>query len=126
MSTQATNVMTVDSCLGPQSKNAPSDLLRIDGKLSFICATGGDRGREITVRMAACWNACGGIPTQVLEERKVSEALWLDLKAQRDELLEALKACAAVCAGESTSKSSLVRALEMACTAIAKATGSAA
>jgi hypothetical protein len=65
------NVMTVDSCLGPQSKNAPTELLRIDGKLAFICATGGDRGREVTKRMAACWNYCQkiGMTTDELERQ---------------------------------------------------------
>ena len=42
-------------------------------------------------RFTACWNACVGIPTHVLVDRKVSEALWLDLTAQRDELLDALQ-----------------------------------
>ena len=45
------------------------------------------------------------------------------LIAAAPDLLEALKACAAICAGESMSKSSLVRALEMARSAITKATG---
>ncbi len=47
----------------------------------------------------------------------------LRLIAAAPDLLEALKACAGICAGESMSKSSLIRALEMARSAIAKATG---
>lgn len=42
-------------------------------------------------RMVAAWNACVGISTDVLEERMVSEALWVDLSAQRDELLAVLE-----------------------------------
>ena len=45
------------------------------------------------------------------------------LMAAAPELLEALKACAGICAGESMSKSSLIRALEMARAVITKATG---
>lgn len=45
------------------------------------------------------------------------------LMAAAPELLEALKACAAVCAGEAVSKNGLVNALEKARDAIAKATG---
>jgi hypothetical protein len=125
MNERTSNAMTVDSSLGPQSKNAPTDLLRIDGKLAFICALGGDRSREITVRMAACWNACAGLTSEELEQKPTKDMFLLALHAvrQRDELLKALKSCAAVCAGESTSKSSLVRALEMARTAMEKATG---
>ena len=64
----STNVMTVDSSLGPQSTNTATDLLRIDGKLAFIAAMG-DRSREVTKRMAACWNYCRkiGLTTEELE-----------------------------------------------------------
>ena len=48
------------------------------------------------------------------------------LIAAAPELLEALQLCAAVCAGESLSKSLLIHALEKARAAITKATGSAA
>ena len=44
------------------------------------------------------------------------------LIAAAPELLEALKACAAVCAGETTNKRGLISALEQARAAIAKAT----
>lgn len=45
------------------------------------------------------------------------------LIAAAPELLEALKLCAAVCAGDTTSKSGLINALEKARAAIAKTTG---
>ena len=77
-------------------------------------------------RFTACWNALSDLPQDALDggwTRAGLEAYGNRMKAQRDELLEALKACAAVCAGDSTSKSSLVRALEMARSALEKATG---
>ena len=90
----STNVMTVDSCLGPQSTDIATDLLRIDGKLAFIAAMG-DRSREVTKRMAACWNACDGIPTDDLEQKPTKDTFLRALHAirQRDELIEALKLC---------------------------------
>jgi hypothetical protein len=48
-----------------------------------------------------------------------------NLIAAAPELLAALKLCAAVCAGETLSKSSLASALEAARAAISKATGAA-
>lgn len=47
----------------------------------------------------------------------------VQLVEQRDELLQALMACANVCAGEVVSKAGLVRALEMARAALAKCEG---
>jgi hypothetical protein len=38
-------------------------------------------------RLAACWNSCIGVPTEVLESALVSEALWQDLTAQRNRLI---------------------------------------
>ena len=66
----STNVMTVDSSLGPQSTNIATDLLRIDGKLAFIAAMDA-RSREVTKRMAACWNYCQkiGLTTEELEKQ---------------------------------------------------------
>jgi hypothetical protein len=39
-------------------------------------------------RLVACWNACEGVPTEMLEEYP---APFTELHAQRDELLEALE-----------------------------------
>jgi hypothetical protein len=63
--------MTADSSLGPQSTNRPTDLLRIDGQLTFICALMDARSREVTRRMAACWNYCQkiGLTTEELERQ---------------------------------------------------------
>lgn len=47
----------------------------------------------------------------------------VQLVEQRDELLAALKACAAVCAGETVNKRGLVSALEQARAALAKCEG---
>lgn len=44
-------------------------------------------------RLVACWNACQSVPTDVLEAGLVSEQLWVQLTAQRDELLAALRKC---------------------------------
>jgi hypothetical protein len=125
MSTQTTNAMTVDSCLGPQSKNAPSDLLRIDGKLAFICATGGDRGREITVRMAACWNALNGIPLNEIESAAQSGSISHALQkviTRRDELMKALQLISDTDPVDAALDPQ--RAVRVARAAIAKATGS--
>lgn len=52
-----------------------------------------------------------------------ASAAILKLLAINAELVEALKLCAAVCAGETLNKSSLIRALEKARPALAKAEG---
>lgn len=49
----------------------------------------------------------------------------LRLAESAPELLEALKLCAAVCAGETTTKAGLIHALEKARAALVKATGAA-
>ena len=62
-------------------------------------------------------------------ERDAAQAKKLAADEQKrradcyDELMEALKACAAVCAGETMSKSELVNALGKARAALARATG---
>jgi len=74
-------------------------------------------------RIVACWNAAIGIPTAELEAAADGRLLNIfeGLISERDELLEALKKCAAVCAGETMNKNGLIRALEMARVAIARA-----
>lgn len=46
-------------------------------------------------RLAACWNACDGVSTEVLEDTTSSEREilhhYVAMKAQRDELLDTLK-----------------------------------
>ena len=120
----STNVMTVDSSLGPQSTNIATDLLRIDGRLAFIAAMG-DRSREVTKRMAACWNACDGIPTDDLEQKPTKDTFLRALHAirQREELLEALRHIEGA-AMDITCERRTIR--DAARAAIAKATGNAA
>lgn len=62
-----------------------------------------ERQRENMRRIAACWNACKGVPTEVLEAQQSGGLPWsvadqIDaaadrnrLRAQRDELLELLR-----------------------------------
>ena len=79
-------------------------------------------------RLAACWNACEGVPTDLLE---ANPAPFSQLRAQRDELLEALKAahhelhyCSQQLVASGWTEGSTVRsALDGARAAIAKATG---
>ena len=47
-------------------------------------------------RMASCWNACEGVPTEVLEVQQSGGLPWnvadqIEQRVQRDALLEALK-----------------------------------
>jgi hypothetical protein len=42
------------------------------------------------LRIAACWNACEGIPTEVLEESKPGDDLFAVMRQQRDEAHTAL------------------------------------
>lgn len=49
-----------------------------------------------TRRLVACWNACYGVPTEVLEAQQAGGLPWnvadqIDARLQRDELLAALK-----------------------------------
>jgi hypothetical protein len=87
------NVMTVGSSLGPQSTNRPTDLLLIDGQLTFICALMDARCHEVTKRMAACWNALNGVPLNEIESAAQSGSISHALQkviSQRDELIEAM------------------------------------
>ena len=94
MNTNNPGVMTVDSSLGPQSTNLATDLLCIDGKIAFISVMSGDLGREITVRMAACWNACAGLEPDHLARFGLGSATGSEvyrLREQNAELIDALQ-----------------------------------
>ena len=66
---------------------------------------------------------CIGIENAPIDYIAICSERNASLIASAPDLLEALKSCAAVCAGEEMSKSGLIRALEQARAAIAKATG---
>jgi len=55
------------------------------------------RGLDNARRIVACVNACAGIPTEMLEERRECAGAWFpeleNAKKQRDELLAALEWC---------------------------------
>ena len=75
-------------------------------------------------RLAACWNALEDLSQDALDggwTRAGLEAYGLQMKAQRDELLEALHH---ICEGFSILKDSDFPALAKARAALAKATGS--
>lgn len=82
--------------------------------------------------IAACGPTNDGSAQQEANARLIAEAGTVfhntglspvQLVEQRDELLAALKACAAVCAGKTMSKRGLVSALEQARAALAKCEG---
>jgi len=119
------NVMTVGSSLGPQSTNRPTDLLLIDGQLTFICALMDARSREVTKRMAACWNALNGVPLNEIESAAQSGSISHALQkviSQRDELMEALQLISDTDPVDAALDPQ--RAVRVARAAIAKATGS--
>ncbi len=64
-------------------------------------------------RLAACWNACEGISTPELEVDNVTFTAMLrerdELRAQRDELLEALRDALSVCRSVSICRDRLVK-----------------
>lgn len=64
-----------------------------------------------------------GNPTDALRLLGQKNAEIAQLIADKMELLEALEACASVCAGETLSKNALINALEKACAALKKAKG---
>lgn len=58
--------------------------------------------RENMRRMAACWNACEGIPTEVLQANQAGGLPWrvadqIEARVMRDELLKALQDLVKVC-----------------------------
>ena len=68
-------------------------------------------------RLAACWNACDGIPTARIEAGAVDVLAYsMELKAQRDEMLATIIAAASLAHHETAAKLLLDDA-------IAKATG---
>ncbi len=71
------------------------------------------RSEETEQRVSACVNACKGIETTVLEEHALG-VIGAEHSRQHKELITALKLCAAICSGESLTKSQLVAALESA------------
>lgn len=62
-------------------------------------------------RLVACWNACQGVPTEVLEGGLVADQLWGHLTAQRGTLLAALR-CAIKKAPELITVPSIRSAIE--------------
>lgn len=76
-------------------------------------------------RLVACWNACDGVPTDALEQIEGFGKAALPyhlLKAQRDEMLEALQKLAQHAGPHVTSGTLLAQAFTEACTTLAKAT----
>lgn len=108
--------MTAKHTPGPWAvlpEEADKDYLRIRGT-RISC-----RYKVANVHMLRLWES-----HDVLRDRENAES-WANARliAAAPELLEALKACAAVCAGETMNKRGLISALEQARAAIAKATG---
>lgn len=73
----------------------PGETLEEAGKLSTsIAYAWGDTEEQAAAnarRLAACWNACAGIPTSRLEAGAADILAYsMELKKQRDELLAAL------------------------------------
>lgn len=78
-------------------------MLTEDGRWWLAVLANGEQTSERQVanfrRLAACWNACDGIPTEKLEkaagDRSPVFALLMETSAQRDALLSALTALVA-------------------------------
>ena len=92
-------LMTVVTGLGPKSTNTPTYSLHINGKPAFVASIFSDNSGENAHRMAACWNALSDLSQDALDggwTRAGLEAYGNRMKAQRDELLEALQNLLAV------------------------------
>jgi len=75
------------------------------------------KGKHVVCTINTLYKVCADVPPAVDAEADAN------LIAAAPELLYALKACAAVCAGETMSKQGLINALEKARAAISKAQG---
>lgn len=88
-------------------------------------------GRQNIRRLVACWNACDGLPTDLLEDDSIMKIEGL-IRRERDELLEALKVIIELNVQHAIDQyGDALKAEQMACVrvaraAIAKATGGAA
>jgi len=45
---------------------------------------GYDKSNDLTRRLCAAWNACEGIPTEVLEQERANSGFWADWLASKD------------------------------------------
>ena len=98
-----------------EMKPTPGPWVMTEGKCIYINAKVDGKRRFILQRSTG--EGCG---INVEAEQVRADCRLI---AAAPELLEALKACAAVCAGETMNKRGLISALEQARAAIAKATG---
>lgn len=85
-----------------------------------ICAASRGYGHNAVIAVAMNRPPCAGELSPIDHDEAIANARLL---TAAPDLLLALKACAAVCAGETLSKSSITMALELARFAIVKATG---
>lgn len=81
--------------------------------------------REEARRLAACWNACEGVPIDVLDSSMAGGMPWsvpdqIEKMVERDELLEALRLADAMLSGANMNKAVVERKVRA---AIALATG---
>lgn len=88
-----------------QSPELPTEIYAANGYLVGRCNAGNSHGKlglsehraaiENARRVVACWNACNGIPTEVLEANAAgglpySVADQIDARVERKEMLAAL------------------------------------
>ena len=99
----------------------PWQLLPEEAGKDYLRIRGTQLGGRYKVANVHCV-VCEGMPE--ISRREATESLAnARLIAAAPELLDALKACAGVCAGEVTTKSGLINALEKARAVMRKATG---